>query len=184
MSSSLTTPSLAPITSPDPETQELLGLLSGVPDPRDPRGVRYPLAGVLAVAVSAVLTGARSFAGIGEWASELGTDRLDRLGLNTAPEESTLRKLFARLDVVALDRQLGTFAWTRTGRVQGRRVIAIEGKTVRRARVRSGAEHGSVPHLVAALDHLSGVVLGQVSVAAKSNQIPAVRDLLAGFHPC
>ncbi len=33
-------------------------LLAQVPDPRDPRGVRYPLEGILAVAVSAVLTGA------------------------------------------------------------------------------------------------------------------------------
>ena len=39
---------------------ELLGVLGKVPDPRDPRGVRYPLGGVLAVAVCTVLAGARS----------------------------------------------------------------------------------------------------------------------------
>jgi DDE_Tnp_1-associated len=44
---------------------DLLELLATVPDPRDPRGVRYPLAGVLAVAVTAVMAGARSFAAIG-----------------------------------------------------------------------------------------------------------------------
>src|SRR5690625_2969648 len=38
-------------------TADLLDLLTKVPDPRDPRGVRY-----------AVLAGARSFAAIGEWA--------------------------------------------------------------------------------------------------------------------
>ena len=37
------------------------------------------------------------------------------------------------------------------------------------------------PHLVAAFDHTAGTVLGQVAVAAKSNEIPAVRDLLATF---
>ncbi|MDQ3357350.1 MAG: transposase family protein [Actinomycetota bacterium] len=70
--------------------EELVFLLARVPDPRDPRGVRYPLAGILATAVSAVLAGARSFAAIGEWAAYLGPDRLARLGLDAAPEESTL----------------------------------------------------------------------------------------------
>jgi len=170
--------SSSPITVPD-RAEELLKLLARVPDPRDPRGVRYQLAGVLAVAVSAVLAGARSFAAIGEWASDLSLDRLDSLGLSAAPEESTLRKLFARLDVAALDRQLGVLAWTRTGQVEGRRVIAIDGKTVRGART----TQVPAPHLVAGLDHATGVVLGQVAVAARSNEIPAVRDLLAGFNP-
>ena len=62
----------SPITDaaqPSPTGPRLLDLLATVPDPRDPRGVRYPLAGVLAVAVTAVLAGARSFAAIGEWAA-------------------------------------------------------------------------------------------------------------------
>lgn len=63
-------PSL-PITPADrdPGDHTLLSVLGRVPDPRDPRGVRYPLAGVLAVAVCAVLAGARSFAAIGEWST-------------------------------------------------------------------------------------------------------------------
>ena len=56
-------------------------------------------------------------------------------------------------------------------------MIAIDGKTVRGARRR---DRGA-PHLVAALDQASGTVLGQLAVAAKSNEIPAVRTLLAGF---
>jgi len=94
-----------------------------------------------------------------------------------APEESTLRKLFARLDADALDRVLGAWLWTRSGVVQGRRVIALDGKTIRGARTATTA----APHLVAALDHTNGTVLGQVAIAAKSNEIPAVRDLLACF---
>ncbi|WP_200834765.1 ISAs1 family transposase [Amycolatopsis alkalitolerans] len=156
---------------------DLLSVLARVPDPRDPRGVRYPLSGMLAVAVCAVLAGARSFAAIGEWALDLRADQLGRLGLAKAPVESTLRKLFARLDTVALDRQLAVVAWTRTRHIAGRRVIAIDGKTVRGARTATT----TAPHLIAALDHATGVVLGQNAVAVKSNEIPAVRDLLAGF---
>ena len=57
-------------------------------------------------------------------------------------------------------------------------MIAIDGKTVRGARTRPD---GAAPHLVAAFDHDAGVVLGQLAVAAKSNEIPCVRDLLACF---
>ena len=61
----------------------------------------------------------------------------------------------------------------------GRRrlVIAIDGKTVRGAK----SKGGKAPHLVAALAHSIGAVLGQVAVDEKSNEIPAVRELLKAF---
>lgn len=117
-------------------TEQLLDLLADMPDPRDPRGIRYPLTGVLAVAVSAVLAGARSFAAIGEWAGDLSGRALGMLGVESLPEESTLQKLFARLDADQLDRQVGAFVWTRTRHCGGRRVIALDGKTVRGAQTR------------------------------------------------
>ena len=53
----------------------------------------------------------------------------------------------------------------------------IDGKTVRGARNKTG----KAPHLVAALAHGIGAVLGQVAVEEKSNEIPAVRELLKAF---
>ena len=61
--------------------------------------------------------------------------------------------------------------------VSGRLVIAIDGKAVRGAKDKDG----KAPHLVAALAHGIGAVLGQAAVDAKSNEIPAVRDLLKAF---
>ena len=61
--------------------------------------------------------------------------------------------------------------------VGGRLVIAIDGKAVRGAKNKDG----KAPHLVAALAHGIGAVLGQAAVDAKSNEIPAVRDLLKAF---
>lgn len=157
--------------------ERLLAALEAVPDPRDRRGVRYSLAGVLALAVTATVAGCRSFAAIGQWAAETTAERLACFGLTSgsAPDESTLRKLFARLDADALDRALGTWMWTRTFTVDERRVIALDGKTVRGARTRPD---GKAPHLIAAFDHGAGAVLGQVAVDAKSNEIPAARTLL------
>jgi hypothetical protein len=62
-------------------------------------------------------------------------------------------------------------------RADGRLVIAIDGKTVRAAKNTAG----KAPHLVAALAHGIGAVLGQVAVTEKSNEIPAARDLLNAF---
>ncbi len=133
---------------------------------------------MLAVSVSAVPAGARSFAAIGESANDLPDEHLTRLGLVGAPDESTLRKLFARLDTDRLDRVLGAWLWTRSQVIDGRRVIALDGKTVRGARTRPD---GKAPHLDAALDHTRGTILGQIAIDAKSNEIPSVRELLTRF---
>jgi hypothetical protein len=59
----VTTPraSAAPTPITDGDQDGLLNALAKVPDPRDPRGIRYPLSAVLAVAVCAVRAGASSF---------------------------------------------------------------------------------------------------------------------------
>src|SRR5674476_421877 len=178
MSSSPTTP--APAQLPGrPGRPDLLTLLCSVPDPRDRRGVRHRLPVILAVGLVAVLAGARSFAAIGEWVADQPETALAGLGVGTGgrPTESTIRRALARLDADLLYRVIGAFLWTRTHVVASRGVIAIDGKTVRGARTANAV----APHLVAAFDHAAGTVLGQVAVAAKSNEIPAVRDLLACF---
>jgi predicted transposase YbfD/YdcC len=159
-------------------SQYLLDLLAQIPDPRKKRGRRHLLVGLLAVGIAAVVAGSRSFAAIGQWATDAGGDALATLGAaRGAAEESTFRRAFAAVDADKLDSILGAWLWTRSARVTDRLVVAVDGKTVRGARNKAGA----APHLVAALTHGVGAVLGQVAVAAKSNEIPAVRDLIKAF---
>ncbi|GHD26386.1 ISAs1 family transposase [Nocardiopsis kunsanensis] len=89
-------------------------------------------------------------------------------------EESTFRRLFAGLDADRLDQILGLWATTRAGTVQDRRVIAVDGKSVRGAREPGGL----APHLVAALDAANGLVLGQGKAHSQGGEIGAARDLL------
>jgi DDE_Tnp_1-associated len=125
------------------------------------RGRRHPLAGLLAVGVAAVIAGSRSFAAIGQWAADVGPDVLAALGaVRGAAEETTFRRTFALVSPDVLDRVLGAWLWTRAVQAGGRLVIAIDGKTVRGARNKAG----KAPHLVAALAHGIGAVLGQVAV--------------------
>ena len=171
MSSSRTPASIAVTTPP------LVAVLARLVDPRGRRGRRYPLVGLVAAGIAATLAGARSFAAIAQWLADQDASVAVALGLSERrrmPTESVFRRLFARLDPEVLDALIGAWMWTTTRLVAGRRVIAIDGKTVRGAR----AGGGVAPHLVAAFDHAAGVVLGQVAVAATTNEIPTVRTLL------
>ena len=100
------------------------------------------------------------------------------LGAARGPaEESTFRRAFALVSADVLDRVLGAWLHTRAAEADGGLVIAIDGKTVRGAK----NKNGKAPHLVAALAHGIGAVLGQVAVEEKSNEIRAVRELLKAF---
>ena len=161
------------IVEPVSRQDHLLQVLTRVTDPRKPRGRRHPLAALIAVAVCATLAGAKGFTAIGQWAAETTTHTLTALGMaRGAADEATFRRTFARLDADLLDRVLGAWSATRVAQVNGLRIISLDGKTLRGARV--GTERAS--HLVAAL--CGTTTLGQVAVDAKSNEIPAVRDLL------
>jgi predicted transposase YbfD/YdcC len=153
----------------------LLAMLARVTYPRHRRGVRYRLAVILGLAVCAVLAGARSFTAIAEWAADADQDTLRGLGLTgTVPSESTFRRTLQRLDADVFDDLAGQWAARHTIPGPGRRVIAVDGKTLR------GSGHGGEDsrHLLAAFDHAHGVVLGQVEVGAKTNEIPLFTALL------
>lgn len=179
--SAVTTPTdtpARPVT--EGEHAGLLHALSAVPDPRSPRGLRYPLAGLLTVAVCAVAAGASSFTAIADWLHDLDDVARARLGfIRDVPATSTMWRLLTRLDADLLARVLAGWLLTRTRPAEPRRpryrqVIAIDGKTMRAARRGDGGQ----VHLLSALDTSTGIVLAQVTVAAKSNEIPAFTPLL------
>jgi predicted transposase YbfD/YdcC len=156
----------------------LLELIAKVPDPRKPRGKRHGLAGVLAIALAATLAGARSFVAIAEWAADAAPGVLALLGVTgTVPCESTIRRCLQRLAPDELDKLIGAWMWLRTTTIDGRRVIAFDGKTLRGAR--DGA--GNLVHLLAGLCQTTGTVLTQIAVGAKTNEIPMLRTLLSSI---
>ena len=157
--------------------QPLAQVLKNVEDPRDRRGVRHSLFAVLSLAVTGVLAGCRSLTAIWEYATDLTAADLEALGLEAGqdlPSESTIRRVLQDLDPADVDAHLRSWLCTRAGTINGRRVIAVDGKTMRGART----SKDPAPHLLAALDHATGAVLTQQRVAGKSNEIPALRELL------
>jgi hypothetical protein len=168
---------------------ECLGLLERLallPDPRDRRGRRHPLASVLAVSAAAVLAGAWSVTAIAEWASDAPGPILASLGVRRdpltrrcqVPGEATIRRVLARVDGDAVDATVGVWLADRL-RPAGprrRRAVAVDGKTLR-----GSARDGHQVHLLAALDHHDGAVLAQREVPATTNEIAEFQPLLAGL---
>ena len=169
-----------PAAVTDGEHHSLLVALAVVPDPRDPRGRRYPLVGVLAAAVCAVLAGACTFAAISDWMRDLDRPAGGRLGFtDRLPAATTVWRLLIRIDAPVLQAVLTRWLRARATPVvvAGRRwrlVVAIDGKVQRGARLSDGRQ----VHQLSAYDTTAGIVLAQVQIEAKSNEIPAFSPLL------
>jgi predicted transposase YbfD/YdcC len=190
---------LAPQTTPA-AALSLVEALSEVPDPRNPRGIRHGVLAILLLGACAVLTGARSFAAIAEYAHDTGRTILDLLGVGVVvPHESTIRRVLQDLDPGAVEAAMRTWALAQLADRSApdgvpvgeqRQVLALDGKTVRGAHIPSttsstdGSSTDAVaggyrqPHLVSVLEQGSGVVLGQVEVEAKGSEVAAFTTLL------
>ncbi len=162
------------------QAEELMRILMSLPDSRHRRGRRHDQASILAVAICAVLCGASSYVAIAEWAQRCSQNFLKRLWcrkdphskLYTAPSEATIRRVLQSIDAEQVDRALS--GWLQ--RLEGGQgeAVAIDGKTLRGARRQSGGQ----VHLLSAMLHGTGVILGQCEVGEKSNEIPAAPQLL------
>ncbi len=177
---------LGALELPDPvaELPGLLAVLDGVVDPRARRGVRHQLVTILAVSICAVTAGACSLVAIAEWAADLPIEVARILALDgRAPCESTIRRVLGALDGDGFDLALSAWILARLPAASGRRAVAVEGKTVRGARVGlETGERGPARHLLAAIDQDSRVVLGQVEVdtqvEGKTSEIGCFAPLL------
>jgi hypothetical protein len=92
-----------------------------------------------------------------------------------APSEPTLRRAIQQVDATAVDVAINT--WLMRQRTSAADAVAIDGKTCRGSRNRQGNQ----TQLLAAFLHKQGVVVAQQAIETKSNEIPAVRPLLASL---
>lgn len=152
----------------------LITILEEVPDPRVAAPVEHDLSDILTIALCTVLCGGDSFYDM----EAFGEVRLDWLKTflrlrNGAPTHDTYNRVFQALDPEPFGDCLAR--WTQSVRtVLGGEVVAVDGKTLRRA-----LKKGEDPRvIVSAWATESGLLLGQRKVKNKSNEITAVPELL------
>ena len=144
-------------------------------DPRQQGKVTYPLDEILLLCLFAVLAGAECFTEI----ALFGVKKRDFLRRfrpfkDGTPDHGHLGDILAVLDAEQFQRCFAAWVAATTGLPEG--VVAIDGKTVRRsAQKRNGK---AAIHMVSAFAAGQRLVLGQVKVAEKSNEIIAIPKLL------
>ncbi len=161
------------------EATVFLAYFQDLPDLRQRGKVIYPLAEVLLLCLLAVLGGADSFVDI----ARFGEKKIDLLRRflpfrDGTPSHDHLGDIFATLDAEQFQRCFVAWVVALTGAPEG--VIAIDGKTLRRSHQKKGAK--AAIHMVSAFAARQRLVLGQVKVADKSNEIiaiPALLDMMA-----
>jgi predicted transposase YbfD/YdcC len=156
------------------EAVVFLNHFNDMPDPRQRGKVMYPLDEILLLALLAVLAGADSFVEIARFGcKKRALLRRFRPFLDGTPSHDHLGDIFAALDAAHFQRCFVAWVSSLIGVPAG--VVAIDGKTVRRS---GGKAAKGAIHMVSAFAAGQRLVLGQVKVAEKSNEIVAIPKLL------
>ena len=145
-------------------------------DPRIDRSKLHELLDIVAIAICAVVAGAESWDDI----EDFGHAKHAWLGTfldlpNGIPSHDTFRRVFERLDPDEFQRCF--LGWIEAvHEATERQVIAIDGKTLRRSFDRAKGQ--SALHMVHAWATANHLLLGQLAVDEKSNEITAIPKLL------
>jgi hypothetical protein len=155
-------------------TPSLTEVLTAIPDPRDPSGLRHPLPAVLNLLVVATLAGMRSLEAVAQFARDHGPPLAQALGFRSAktPCKATLSNLLRRLDVGAFEAAIGR--WIAARCPDRGDQLCLDGKTAR------GSKDGAIPavHLLSAYAPTVAAVVAQIRVDKKTNEHKAALELL------
>lgn len=156
--------------------RSILQNFASLPDPRVERTKAHSLLNILSIAILAVLAGADSWVAIETFGKAKQTWLSEFLDLeNGIPSHDTFARVFARLDPSEL--QQGFLRWIHSiAQHIGAQVIAIDGKTLKQSYDRD--HRLTALHLVSAWASDHRLVLGQLKVHNKSNEITAIPELL------
>jgi predicted transposase YbfD/YdcC len=154
----------------------LLRYFDELPDPRMSRTRRHQLSDILTLAICAVICGADGWTQV----AQFGRCKLKWFKTfldlpHGIPSHDTFGRVFARLEPAAFEDCFMKWVTGLADHSQGR-LIAIDGKTIRRSLDVAGGQ--AAIHLVSAWCQANHLVLGQVATDAKSNEITAIPALL------
>jgi predicted transposase YbfD/YdcC len=157
------------------EATVFLHYFKDLTDPRQAGKVYYPLDELLSLCLLAVIAGAETVTDIALFGQKkLALLRRFRPFVHGTPSHDHLGDILATLDPEEFQRCFVAWVAATTGVPAD--VIAFDGKTVRRSYQKRDAK--SAIHIVSAFAARQRIVLGQVKVAEKSNEIVAIPNLL------
>lgn len=157
-------------------SRHLLDHFASLTDPRMDRTKRHCLIDILVIAICAVICGADGWTEIEAYGQEKEPWLKGFLDLpNGIPSHDTFARVFARLDPQEFQQCFVNWIEALRDLTAGQ-VIAIDGKTLRHSFDRASGR--AAIHMVSAWASANHLVLGQVKVDDKSNEITAIPKLL------
>lgn len=145
-------------------------------DPRADRGPGHLLVDIVTIALCAVLCGADGWVAVETFGRAKAAWLRTFLALPRGiPAHDTFGRVFARLDPGEFQRCFLAWVQAVVPDTAGQ-VVALDGKTLRRSHDRANGQ--AALHMVSAWASDSGLVLGQLAVDEKSNEITAIPALL------
>lgn len=159
-----------------PHPTSLIEHFSVIADPRVERGKEHRLIDVILISLCAMLCGAETFVDFEDFGKAKREWLKTFLELpNGIPSHDTFGRIFALLDPEQFSECFRN--WTQSIRTAvGAEIVSIDGKTLRRSHDRANGKKAI--HMVSAWARENGVVLGQIKVDEKSNEITAIPELL------
>lgn len=154
----------------------ILKYFSNLEDPRIERTKQHQLVDIVAIAILAVISGSDTWVAIETYAQAKREWLQTFLALpNGIPSHDTIARVFARLNPQAFEQCFHRWVGSITEAI-GAQVIPIDGKTVRQSFDRNSGQKAI--HVVSAWASEHRLVLGQLKVDSKSNEITAIPKLL------
>lgn len=154
----------------------ILKYFSSLEDPRVERTKQHLLVDIVAIAILGVISGANSWVAIETYAQAKHEWLQQFLELpNGIPSHDTIARVFARLNPQAFEQCFHQWVESITEAI-GAQVIPIDGKTVGQSFDRERQQKAI--HVVSAWASTQRLVLGQLKVNSKSNEITAIPKLL------
>lgn len=155
---------------------DFLTFFEGMPEPRQPAKVLYPLPELLLCCLVGVVCGANGWVEIEEYcAAKLAFLRRFLPFEQGVASHDTFSDVFNALDREAFASAF--MAWAGALQEDIREIVAIDGKTLRRSFDR-GRGRGAI-HMISAWASGQRLVLGQRPIPDKANEITAIPELLA-----
>lgn len=149
---------------------------SDLPDPRIDRQKLHPLVDIIVITICAVICGAEDWTEISLFGKAKEAWFRNFLELpHGIPSHDTFGRVFARLDPHEFGKCFQQWIECVREKTNGE-IISIDGKTLRRSFDKAASK--AAIHMVSAWSSANNLVLGQVKVDEKSNEITAVPMLL------
>lgn len=159
--------------------RELLLRFRELPDYRKKKEIKFNVGEILFLSLLSIISGANGFEDMARWMESRKTEIMRFLGKRfKVPAYTTIRSVFLNIDSKRVDELFEEWSHSllRSDSKEQLNIVASDGKTMRGSKDR--IKDKNARHIVSLFQAQKKITLAQAEVDDKSNEIPALLELL------